>query len=829
MTSQCQRNDGFSLGSRPIMVAGHLAAILLLLPICFSRTCVWTGSVCDCTIDCSALCTAPSSCNRPHCFSATSQCCQCETDYFPNGLECTLCSSVCPWMPSAPRCTCSCDSACEKCSVSSSTCVPSCASSCKTCSPLSVCTDCYPHATISGSQCVCDSGYFGSNARYCERCSSQCLTCVTAANMCTSCHPGAVLAGTTCVCPSGFSNDPTNCSICDPKCATCTGSGPSQCLTCRPSLVLTGIAPSSCLCPANSYWDTSASMCKVCDSTCATCSGSSNMTCMSCYGGAGLASTAPSKCVCFPPYEKKLDSSRCLNCHRTCQTCEDETAQFCRSCQSHAVILANGGVGPCTCIDGYFPNPDASVCQACSVTCKTCSGAEDFQCLSCKENAGLTTNHRCTCASAYYASPHAGNCQPCPIVCNPCIGLQAVCVSTIPTPSLSLLEGTTLKLDFDVPLRYNLTSNDISVEAYDMSHHPVLVFWLVDILVPYFTFSINLTIGSLLPDNAANVSVYFPDPSSILSHSGMPINTVPLQIHLTDLFPFLGTSDSIDTSTPIAQVSHYSSQAALSTSLVSSLLTGSFSALWSLFNQLQLLTYIPMTAINLPADLASMLTAINVNDMFPSPLAYIPQPSNSTGCVDLPGYASKYGLNSPIFFENAGIMFTAAFSSFFAYFPLYILSRLRIKWLSNYCQKQLPSFKYTVFLRYWLQSFMDLGLYSVIQLTTMSYCLDYPGYMASITAACIVAPLFIISPVALLVFGIYHKEKFALHGNSQFNSEFGAFFMEFKASKSFAISCFYILFMGRRVVYALGIVFLQDYPVLQALGISGMQLAVGCM
>lgn len=804
-----------------------LAAMLTLLPICFTRTCVWTGSVCDCTVDCAALCTSPGSCDRPNCSSISSQCCICDTGFFADGLVCSSCgTTACPWMPGSPLCSCSCNASCEKCSGTASTCVvPNCDSSCKTCSAFSVCTLCYPNASLAGTQCVCNAGFFGTNARYCKPCSSLCLTCTSTAEQCTSCRSTAVLtASQTCKCPTGYSIDPTNCTPCDSKCASCLSPDPTQCLSCLPSFKLAGTSPAACVCSNELYFDAAGLACKSCDRTCAACMSAAASSCISCFAGAGLKAAAPSVCICLPPYEKKLDSSKCLNCHRTCQTCLDETSQSCSSCQSNAV-LALGAVGPCQCSVGFYPSPDASSCRACSVTCFTCSGPEDYQCLSCKANAGLMDS-RCVCSASYYGSPHAGNCVPCPSICNPCIGLQAICVTTIPTPSLSILDNNSLQLGFDIPLRNNLTEADIRVEVRSNAKDLSSVLWSVDTLVPFLTFRVDLKIGSLLPGNIAVVSVYFPNPDSIISLTGMPINVVPLQVQLTNVFNLSIATIQLDTNSQAAQIAHYTSQAALASSLVSSVLTGNFGGLWSLVNQLQMLTYIPMMNIELPVNLAEMLAAINVKDIFSNPFSYLSMPKNDTGCVDLPTFADRYGIDTPVFLDNAGIAFTAVFSCLTAFIPLYIFSKLRLKWVTNYCQRKLPSFKWGVFIRYWLQACMDLGLFALLQVTTMSLCLDYPAYVASIAAAVIVLPLSACGPVVLLVFAIRNKEKFTMHGDPSFNSHWGALFMELKPSPSFAISCFYLLFLMHRSLLALCIVFLQDFPMLQASFICVSQLTV---
>ena len=74
-------------------------------------------------------------------------------------------------------------------------------------------------------------------------------------------------------------------------------------------------------------------------------------------------------------------------CHASCFTCTDEKATSCKTCYSPANLQADNS---CLCPDGYYmTNNDActsspcSHCTACISSCKTCSGGNTNQCLSC--------------------------------------------------------------------------------------------------------------------------------------------------------------------------------------------------------------------------------------------------------------------------------------------------------------------------------------------------------------------------------------------------------------------------------------------------------------
>src|ERR1700761_6414980 len=65
-------------------------------------------------------------------------------------------------------------------------------------------------------------------------CSSQCGTCVGAADFCLTCNGGQLASGGKCVssCPSNTITTAGTCTSCHPDCATCSGTSFNQCSSC---------------------------------------------------------------------------------------------------------------------------------------------------------------------------------------------------------------------------------------------------------------------------------------------------------------------------------------------------------------------------------------------------------------------------------------------------------------------------------------------------------------------------------------------------------------------------------------------------------------------
>ncbi|KAH9057557.1 hypothetical protein EDB87DRAFT_1748199 [Lactarius vividus] len=119
------------------------------------------------------------------------------------------------------------------------------------------CKGCLPGFVLSNGQCVesCPTGTFLSpqDNLTCTACSSQCSTCLGAADFCLTCNGGQLASSGKCVssCPSNTLATAGACTTCHPDCATCSGTSFSQleaashadssCSSCS------GAGPSNCL------------------------------------------------------------------------------------------------------------------------------------------------------------------------------------------------------------------------------------------------------------------------------------------------------------------------------------------------------------------------------------------------------------------------------------------------------------------------------------------------------------------------------------------------------------------------------------------------------
>ncbi|KAI9462527.1 insulin-like growth factor binding protein [Russula earlei] len=153
------------------------------------------------------------------------------------------------------------------------------------------CTGCLPGFVLSNGQCVqsCPSGTFLSpkDNLTCTACSSQCGTCVGAADFCLTCNGSQLASGGQCVssCPSNANAIATagTCTVCHPDCATCSGTSFNQCSSCPPErpVLSNGRCLPTCS-QKEEFFDRASGSCQPCDSTCSSCSGAGPSNCLAC-------------------------------------------------------------------------------------------------------------------------------------------------------------------------------------------------------------------------------------------------------------------------------------------------------------------------------------------------------------------------------------------------------------------------------------------------------------------------------------------------------------------------------------------------------------------
>jgi proprotein convertase subtilisin/kexin type 5 len=236
-----------------------------------------TDGKCGCSLSYYPTSTSCSPCIPNSAYNSTAKTCLCITNYAMLNGQCVL-NANCPFMSYW-------NAALQKCI-------------CNFTGQYVIdgyCQSCQPYSVYSGSVCVCQSGYYMSNGFCIQNCTAnqtwngQVCQCKQGyyliGGTCMLCDANSYYSNTlfTCVCNNGYFGTWSQCSQCDASCATCSGPGSNQCLTCRGSATFSnGFCRVVCI-PGT--YANSLNQCSSCDSSCYTCSGPGNNLCTSCAFG----------------------------------------------------------------------------------------------------------------------------------------------------------------------------------------------------------------------------------------------------------------------------------------------------------------------------------------------------------------------------------------------------------------------------------------------------------------------------------------------------------------------------------------------------------------
>jgi len=350
--------------------------------------------------------------NCEHCVQEAGHCTSCPQIYSAsilNKLDNT-CVETCPELVSVYN---SLENTCEPCHESCATCKGTGEDKCLSCpssgtkyftSDSRCLEECpqgvsfhYENTTSNTFHCIdtCyEKHYVDEPNNYCRPCMEVCLSCEDATT-CSSCD----LEG-----ENPFLTPNQVCrSQCDPQHYEYTLNGEKRCYESEcpsGSLRFTDaqgklvcILPENC--PSEGYYVSPDDKdCFGCHETCLTCSGSTETDCLTCdETKENEFLTEESKCVaqCPPDQYSHYSEKRCL------YSCPADKLHYDVS-ETEKECIEN-------CYEEHFVEGSSRYCIPCHLTCKSCSGPEHNECITCKDNYSfLTDENECVseCAASQY-------------------------------------------------------------------------------------------------------------------------------------------------------------------------------------------------------------------------------------------------------------------------------------------------------------------------------------------------------------------------------------------------------------------------------------------
>ena len=582
----------------------------------------------------------------------------------------------------------------------------SCYYDCSTCNDSLKCMSCITlnSSPTSTKGCICNQGYYNisslTSTDACIRGNSECSTSADneTCSTCISLNASpAFTSNITCICNPKYwgihpLNDLNSCMPCNQDCATCTDN--STCITCLDPNAF--VNQNICTCN-NGYYNISNSplTCKKCSSECLTCN--NLMTCTMCamnFSNPTLFGTCQcpsnsfiknnSACECNDGYYMEYNISNlsyyCNNCNDSCKTCT--RSDFCLSCSnSNQVLNINTGICFTDCETGKYLNNNN--CVNCLNLCSDC--INNTYCNQCIDNATLIDYSICQCNKGYQLSNN---------LCIISLFYANLTVISTNIIEIAFTEAPVLLLNFsDFYIEMNISlSFDYNVKMINPSLYRIQFIFKSQIqenltlsvaILPYVIYSIN---NSQLKNY--NFSVSFAASYAFQSYP------------------------SVQT---VVKTSSIAAKSAVAISVAIGIISNPASA-WILINTIQFITYLPLGSNQLTPNLNQFCTSIGGNVLIPNIFIKIFKDDSTSSPYN---NALQYGLSTSVFWINIGpdIMNLLIF---LAPFPIiYILSKLLQGKISSKFSLLLDNYKYSVFLRYWIQSYLDIGIFSFVQLRSV--------------------------------------------------------------------------------------------------------------
>lgn len=579
-----------------------------------------------------------------------------------------------------------------------------CDSECKKCENSIDCIECVSKNAVlkDDGGCKCKDGYYGENLvsqDSCQKCLNLCGKC-NSEYLCYECSDqNAYLNNGICFCEDGFYYNETlsSCKKCGGDCKSCSNS--ETCLECAESnTILTSSGKCSCI---DGYYNSTNSLsyilnsplnCAQCPSDCLTCINSTM--CLKCYINSAnpndlgtcqcpenstLVNNISCSCNSGLYMTKKNNVFYCAECNEECLTCTKYNK--CTSCADPRKVVNDEGNCELDCGPGHIAI--SNICFRCPDLCLYCSST--IECTECAENAYLNDN---LC------------------YCNPgCIKSNNICEEYFFNASLKINERNVFLIEFSESAFEPLTKANFSIYFENQTFFPSKFFEKSESQY-YFVVDFQKSIQDFTQ-------------ITLLIHSS-PLYSITGAVLLNNTLQGILSPSELELSAYIKAI-RKSTTAASQTAVSSSIgiaIVSNPAAAWALINTIQLLAYLPLNKIPISEELNDFFLSLGGYNIIPNSMQYS---FSSTDTTSPYTEAQDYGIKTAVFLINIGPTITL-FIAILCCWPIaYILSRCNYDKIRKKSLKFMKTYKYGIFIRLWIQSFVEFGIFAAVQLRSVSF------------------------------------------------------------------------------------------------------------
>ena len=489
------------------------------------------------------------------------------------------------------------------------------------------------------------------------------------------------LSGTDCICKSGFFLDSSNsCQPCNPgftgnpltgcyiEChETCQECNQTNCLICKSNNSFPqGLV---CNCKDGFYLPANEKVfCEPCGDECSECD--SEGLCIKCISDYTKLDDE-NRCKCKEGYFNEtslVKNNSCIKCKENCLKCKN--FDLCQKCEENGFSLTLDGNCFKLCEDGWFSS--GGNCSMCEGLCLECLSLN--LCLRCKGNSNLYSS-KCYCDKGYRL-------------------VDSACLLSNFEATLEISKSNVLKLEFDEALEKKLNTSDflyLKIEDQDttfsLQYKTKAIYYIYPDYQKYFETS-KLVQLELKP------SLFSIKNSSLLNYTFSGRLNPIVDEKLKSMISQTRSASQIGSST------------AMSFSTISNP-----SVAWSFLNTIEIISLLPLNSLKYTQKLFYLFSSMLDFNLIPNFFIYLFDP-NSTS-EPYPN-AKKYGIETSVLLLNIGqnLVIMLVYCLFYPFIRLaYSTPAFR-----ETIKKYLVNYKFNFFIRFWIQSYLQIGIYSIIQL-----------------------------------------------------------------------------------------------------------------
>ncbi|OMJ79754.1 hypothetical protein SteCoe_20140 [Stentor coeruleus] len=458
----------------------------------------------------------------------------------------------------------------------------------------------------------------------------------------------------------------------------------------------------------------------------------------------------PNNCsLCFDP--------NCLNCanykKNSCTQCEN-TYEF----QDHKCI-------PCTQLE-FFDNQTLK-CQSCEGLCVDC--ISKTQCISCKNNSSIDNNGRCMCDQGYDGI-------------NTCTRNTFSAMMTADYNNIvylhftEKLQNSLSKEVIDVTLNNKPMNYTLSVD--DEKIYKIEVEFIKDV------------------EEGSKLRISFLVDLVSSTNSLLPMNSIEI---LLFVYHFKQAIFAVETVKKYTKIGFYSVVGFL---FGTSLITIDPNCFYTFLNSAELFSYVILFEVDLEPAVVVFLNTLRVNSNAPSITSYIYSKDKTN---NLENQQINFGYKSSFILVNSDFYIQLFILLMILNLLIYFISFIPQALVKKIAKAVLDKFKYKIYIRYWIQTCMEITFNSLLGITYHIFDTTF-GIIDFIFSFF----MFIIQ-ISMLVTIILLIRKRALiepDNKENFMKKFGEFFEEFRSDYT-KNNIYYLLFYIRRLIICITALYIR--------------------